>query len=332
MPFVDSNVLPVATGSSFGLVKPDGSSITISNGVLTASFNPTTSSTGAANTVAKFDANGRLAVASNPVNSLEVATKQYVDSAVSGGTVTLTSGSIISALGYTPANQADVSSTPTASKITTYNSSGRLSVLSDPTTALEVATKQYVDAAKLTVGSNITNTANVISLTSTNVTSALGYTPVNSSQTSSTGTANLVAKFDANGRLAVAADPTTALGVATKQYVDAAATTLNAAIADVATTLTVINSLATDYTVSAAHQILVVKLTASAVGSIVLPNSPPAGTRIVIKDGKQNFATYNVTVTAQGTNKIETATTYTLDISRMALTLAYDGEGDWWIV
>lgn len=325
MPFVDPNVLPVATGSSFGLVKPDGNSITISNGTLTSNFTQQTSSSGTANTLVKFDANGRLAVASNPVSNLEVATKQYVDSAVSGATVTLTSSSITTALGYTPANQADVSSTPVANKITAYTSNGRLSVLSDPTAALEVATKQYVDASKLTVGSNITNTANTISLTSTNITNALGYTPVNSSQTSSTGTANTVAKFDANGRLAVAADPVTALGVATKQYVDNA-------VANVDTTLTVINSLATNYMVSAEHQILVVKLTTNATGNIVLPNSPPAGTRIIIKDGKQNFATYNVTVAVQGTNQIEATTSLLLDKSRMSVTLAYDGEGDWWIV
>lgn len=332
MPFVDSNVLPVATGSSFGLVKPDGSSVTISNGILTSNFTQATSSTGTANTIAKFDSSGRLAVASNPTTGLEVATKQYVDSAVSGATVSLTSSSITTALGYTPANQADVTSTPIANKITAYDSNGRLSVLSDPTSALQVATKQYVDASKLTVGSNITNTSNTISLTSTNVTSALGFTPVDASQTSSTGTANQVAKYNSNGRLAVASNPVSNLEVATKQYVDTAITNVNAAIADVDTTLTVLNSLSTNYNVTAAHQILVVKLTSAAAGNIVLPDSPPAGTRIVIKDGKQNFATYNVTVAVQGTNLIEGTTSLLLDKSRMSVTLAYDGEDNWWIV
>ena len=65
------------------------------------------------------------------------------------------------------------------------------------------------------VGSNITLSSGTISLTSGNVTTALGYTPVNKAGDTMTGL------------LTLSADPTNALHAATKQYVDAVKTGLD---------------------------------------------------------------------------------------------------------
>jgi hypothetical protein len=111
---------------------------------------------------------GFLTLNADPVSNLQAATKQYVDTKQP-------------ALGFTPVNKAGDIMT------------GLLTLSGDPTTNLQAATKQYVDLhtsnyvlpistgsvlGGVKVGSNITESGDgTISLTSTNVISALGFTP-----------------------------------------------------------------------------------------------------------------------------------------------------------
>jgi hypothetical protein len=109
---------------------------------------------------------GFLTLNADPVSNLQAATKQYVDTKQP-------------ALGFTPVNKAGDTMT------------GLLTLSGDPTTNLQAATKQYVDSSNyvlpistgsvlggVKVGSNITESGDgTISLTPTNVISALGFTP-----------------------------------------------------------------------------------------------------------------------------------------------------------
>lgn len=81
---------------------------------------------------------------------------------------------------------------------------GALTLADDPTSALEAATKQYVDALETSLTSDFTDADDALSTTLT--------TSINGKLSLSGGTLT--------GALILAADPTTALGAATKQYVD----------------------------------------------------------------------------------------------------------------
>ncbi len=160
---------------------------------------------------------GTLVLNANPAAPLEAATKQYVDATVAAGSVlsfngrtgavTLTSTDVTTALAYTPVNRAGDAMT------------GMLLLSGAPTLNLHAATKQYVDNA---VGSILIGTvtsfntrSGAIILNSTDVTTALTYTPVNKAGDTITGF------------LSLANEPTLASHAATKQYVDNSITGLD---------------------------------------------------------------------------------------------------------
>ena len=85
---------------------------------------------------------------------------------------------------------------------------GNVTVAQDPVVAMAVATKQYVDN-KFAAGVSSFNTrTGAVTLNSTDVTNALTYTPVNKNGDTMTGL------------LVLSADPSAALGAASKQYCD----------------------------------------------------------------------------------------------------------------
>ena len=89
-----------------------------------------------------------------------------------------------------------------------FDSSGDLTLRSDPTSSMQPATKQYVLSLLSSSGVTSFNTrSGPVTLSSGDVTTSLGYTPVNRAGDSLTGP------------LILAADPTSSLGAATKQYV-----------------------------------------------------------------------------------------------------------------
>lgn len=128
---------------------------------------------------------GPLVLAADPTAPLQAASKQYVDNAVAagGGTGTLTSTAIDNALGFAPVSPSAMSSAIAAAQTTTpsYTSVTLSGAIIGSTQA---ATKAYVDAAISGVSS--------------------------SAFTGGTLTLPLI----------LAANPTTNLGAATKQYVD----------------------------------------------------------------------------------------------------------------
>ena len=110
----------------------------------------------------------------------------------SSGTISLTSSNVTSALGYTPPKQDTTYSTATQSANGLMSSTDKTKLDGIATGAnnysLPTATSSVLGGVK--TGSNITNSSGTISLTKTNVTSALGYTPPTTNTTYSTGTAS----------------------------------------------------------------------------------------------------------------------------------------------
>jgi hypothetical protein len=137
---------------------------------------------------------GSLILNNDPVLPLGAATKRYVDSHI----LTLTYASIVSSLGYVPVNKAG----------DTMN--GTLTLYNDPVSSFGAATKRYVDNAIATLASvtSFNNRTGSVTLTLSDVMTALQYTPVNKAGDSMTGS------------LLLSADPVLPLGAATKEYVD----------------------------------------------------------------------------------------------------------------
>ncbi len=116
---------------------------------------------------------GTLVLNADPVNGLDAATKQYVDTEIAAGVggavtsfntrtgaVTLTSLDVTDALTYTPVNVAGDTMT------------GPLLLSGNPTTTLEAATKQYVDLLSV---SSFNGRQGPVFLLSTDVTAVLGF-------------------------------------------------------------------------------------------------------------------------------------------------------------
>jgi hypothetical protein len=161
------------------------------------------------------------------------------------------------------------------------------------------------------------------SLTTLNATSLSTGTVADARLSSNVALLTGVQTFTGNktfsGAVTLAADPTTNLQAATKQYVDA-----------LKPTVVVLNSLSTAYN-AVAGSIVLVKLTAAATANIVLPSASSAGTYVTVKDASGNFGTYNVTVARSGTDTVENDTSVILTISRMSVTFISDGTGGWWL-
>jgi hypothetical protein len=80
----------------------------------------------------------------------------------------------------------------------------------------------------------------------------------------------------------------------------------------------------TNFTVTGANDVIVIRKTSGSRTSIVLPASPEVGRQAVLIDGKGDASTNPITISA-GPTKINGAATYTLDTNRGVARLIYDG-------
>lgn len=111
---------------------------------------------------------------------------------VSSGIISLTKANVTSALGYTPPTTNTTYSAATTSTAGLMSATDKAKLdgiatgANNYTYTLPTATSSVLGGVK--VGSNITVSSGVISLTSSNVTSALGYTPMATGTTIDGGT------------------------------------------------------------------------------------------------------------------------------------------------
>ena len=156
---------------------------------------------------------GALILDANPTVALGAATKQYVDTGDTAAQTTANTALTTANTALTTANAAAATANGKVSK-TGDTMTGALILNANPTAALGAATKQYVDSA---IGSG---TAGGATTAYVDAQVALRVAKAGDTMT---------------GALILNANPTAALGAATKQYVDtgvsAAQTTANAAAA-----------------------------------------------------------------------------------------------------
>ena len=189
--------LPTATSSVLGGVKI-GSNITNSSGKISLTKDNVTSALGY--TPPTQDTVYTLPTATSSVLG---GVKVGSNISVSSGTISLTKANVTDALGYTPPQQDTTYSNMTAA---TSSAAGKAGLVPAPgagkqtsflrgdgtwvvptNTTYSAATSDALGLVK--VGSNITNSSGTISLTKTNVTDALGYTPPTTNTTYSNMTA-----------------------------------------------------------------------------------------------------------------------------------------------
>lgn len=198
------------------------------------------------------------------------------------GTLSLVAGNITSALAFTPENAANKNA-----------ASGYAGL--DASSLLTPAQLPFATGAVrggVITGSNITNTGGTISLVAGNITSALTFTPANKAGDTFTGAVIL------------AADPVTALGAATKQYVDAIATGL-----DVKASVRVATAAALP-----AYTRTTNVITASANGVLTVDGVTVAlNDRILLKDGAAGSDNGLYSVTTLGTAGVPYVLTRTTD-------------------
>lgn len=121
------------------------------------------------------------------------------------------------------------------------------------------------------------------------------------------------------GAIVLAADPTAALGAATKQYVDS-----KAAGGTAANPTPRVITAAGNVTVAAGDGLIVLNKATGAATTVTLETSPVAGAVHRIKDGKGDAATNNITIVpAAGT--IDGAANYVLAVNRGGVTVEYSG-------
>ena len=172
---------------------------------------------------------GALILDANPTAALGAATKQYVDT---GDTAAQTTANTALTTANTASSTANAAAAAVNGKVskTGDTMSGALMLNGNPTAALQAATKQYVDSAIAGVPTGGTGGVSQAYVDSADTVirgaAATAQTTANSAQT----TAN-AAQTTANGKvsktgdtmsgaLILNANPTLALGAATKQYVD----------------------------------------------------------------------------------------------------------------
>jgi hypothetical protein len=199
------------------------------------------------------------------------------------GAVSLTSGDVTAALGFTPYSATNPNGyTSNTGTVTNVTGTGSVSGLT--------LTGSVSSSGNLTLGGTL-------SLTSTNVTTGLGYTPVNRAGSTMTGL------------LILSGDPVAALGAATKQYVDNISAGVIVHAACVTSTTAAGNLTAANYNNGAGG--VGATLTATTNGSINSINAGAgvggynaltAGNRVLVKDQadqKQN-GIYTVSVIGTG--------------------------------
>lgn len=205
------------------------------------------------------DASGNVTITVGSDYTLPTATSSTLGGvkigsniSVSSGTISVSSSNVTSALGYTPVKTVNGTSPNTSGAVTidvgvkkvngvTPDSNGNVSITVGSDYTLPTATSSTLGG--VTIGSNISVSNGKISLTSSNVTTALGFTPLSSTGTAARATADAsgntitstyLTKTDASntylGKSAKAASATTA-DSATKATQDASGNTISSTYA-----------------------------------------------------------------------------------------------------
>jgi len=199
------------------------------------------------------------------------------------GTLSLTAGNITAALTFTPEDAAEKNA---ASGYAGLDASSLL-------TPAQIPFATGAVRGGVITGSNITNTGGTISLTNTNVTTALGYTPLN--KAGDTMTAGFLTLFQ---------DGTSAMHAVTKQQLDAVVTGL-----DVKASVRVATAAALP-----AYSRTGNVITASANGVLTVDGVTVAlNDRILVKDGAAGADNGIYSVTTLGTAGVPYVLTRTTD-------------------
>jgi len=200
-----------AGGAKAGGTDQDGGNLVLSSGISTGSggsaieFNTSSGSASGTNDVASdtkmvLTSNGRLGVGTtNPQSQLEVDVKE---SSIVGAIIKGITGQTLDLLQFLKSD---------GTVLSWFDANGNLMLPSaSPTNPNQATTKQYVDdavsAASGGVSSFNTRTGNV-TLTSTDVTDALTYTPLKNTTDTLTGTLTVTSDIHAGGVMGVGAVP-----------------------------------------------------------------------------------------------------------------------------
>jgi hypothetical protein len=203
-----NNLILLAGGAASGGTDQSGGDLVLSSGIATGSgssgiqFN--TASAGVTGTADRapstkmtLTAEGRLGLGTQTPGA-------QVEIDASGSAI---KGQIIKGSASQTANLLEFQNS-SGSVLSYFDAAGNLTLPGDPTSSLQPATKQYVlglvGAASV---SSFNTRTGAVTLSSGDVSTALGYTPVNKAGDSLTGA------------LILAADPAASLGAATRQYV-----------------------------------------------------------------------------------------------------------------
>jgi hypothetical protein len=202
------NLILLAGGATSGGTDQSGGNLILSSGTSTGAgssgiqFNTAAAGTAgtsdrAPSTKMTLTADGRLGVGTaNPGAQVEID--------ASGSAI---KGQIIQGAASQSSNLLEFQNS-TSSVLSYFDAAGYLTLPGDPTSALQPATKQYVTGLLSSGAVTSFNTrTGAITLASSDVSTALGYTPLNQ------------AGDTLIGPLILAANPTSALGAATQQYV-----------------------------------------------------------------------------------------------------------------
>ncbi|MEO7165269.1 MAG: hypothetical protein ABI041_20285, partial [Bdellovibrionia bacterium] len=203
-----NNLVLAAGGAASGGTDQSGGNLILSSGVATGAggsaiqFN--TASAGAAGSLDRapsskmtLTSDGRLGVGTQtPGAQVEI-----------NASSASTKGQIIKGASSQTGNLLELQNN-TGGVLSFFDAAGNLNLPGDPTSNMQAATKQYVQAALSSGSVSSFNTrSGAVSLTAGDVSTALGYDPVDRAGDTLTGA------------LVLAADPTSNLGAATKQYV-----------------------------------------------------------------------------------------------------------------
>ena len=63
--------------------------------------------------------------------------------------------------------------------------------------------------------------------------------------------------------------------------------------------------------------------------TLTLPQAPPIGTNLIIKDSSGSAVTHNITITANTGNTIEGSTNKVINTNYGVLSIIYDGTNKW---
>lgn len=173
--------------------------IAVDNNTNTTYSNATTGSAGLMSASDKSKLDGIATGANNYTYTLPSATSSTLGGVkigsnitVSSGVISLSKSNVTSALGYTPPTTNTTYSAATSSTAGLMSATDKAKLdgiatgANNYTYTLPTATSSVLGGVK--VGSNITVSSGVISLTSSNVTTALGYTPMATGTTIDGGT------------------------------------------------------------------------------------------------------------------------------------------------